>query len=65
MVTPQGWVAFAPRDEGQDDHMMVHAWFNPGTRRWETPAPWNSDYRLAVANRQHARVGGVGLVWCG
>lgn len=45
-----------PRDEADHDHMKVHAWFNPATKRWETAAPWNADYRAAVANRQHARV---------
>lgn len=51
-----GYIAFGPRDEAADDHMMVHAWFNPATKRWESAAPWNADYRHAVANRQHARV---------
>lgn len=23
----------------------VPAWFNPQSRRWETPAPWNPEYR--------------------
>lgn len=50
-----GYIALGPRDEAADDH-MVHAWFNPATKRWESAAPWNADYRHAVANRQHTRV---------
>lgn len=24
----------------------VNAWFNPRSNRWETPQPWNEDYRI-------------------
>jgi len=33
------------RKKAIDDEVRVQAWFNPTSRRWESPAPWDQQYR--------------------
>lgn len=42
-----GWIAFGDRqhnDSLSPQNVTVPAWFNPHTKRWETPAPWLDEY---------------------
>lgn len=34
----------------------VEAWFNPRSKRWETPAPWDDAYRRATKNLPNQQV---------
>lgn len=49
------YIALGPRDDPLEagNSMLVPAWFNHKTKRWETPAPWNPDYHQAPRKPQH------------
>ncbi|EWM30411.1 chaperone protein [Nannochloropsis gaditana] len=50
------YIALGPReDRGHSNDLLVPAWYNQRTKRWETPAPWNPDYR-AAGSEHHAKV---------
>lgn len=40
-----GYMIFGDRDTQQPISIKVDAWHNPSTKRWETPAPWNEEFR--------------------
>jgi len=37
----------------QDDGMKVSAWFNTDTNRYETPAPWNKNFKYSMVQNIH------------
>lgn len=51
----QGFLLFGPKDETGGHEMLVSAWFNPKTSRWETPAPWNEDYYKSASTHRMVR----------
>lgn len=41
---------FTSTDGGGERSLEVEAWMNPSTKMWESAAPWNAQYRAAVAS---------------
>ena len=35
----------SPRKNRETEKETIYAWKNPNTKRWETPAPWDTTYR--------------------
>lgn len=50
------YIAFGSRDNLEEDGMLVPAWFNQRTKRWETPAPWDPEYRRSAGTNYHGKV---------